>query len=83
MVINFLSKFHPVCLFGSEHLLVETTKISKHLKKSCLEIFGTFQEKLNTLPVEFFFNFYHMLQDMNLKIGTDNPLVLSYDNIKA
>ena len=36
-----------------------------------------------TLPVEFFLNFYRMLQDMNLKIGTDNPLVLSYDMIKA
>ena len=24
-----------------------------------------------------------MLQDMNLKLGTDNPLVLSYDVIKA
>ena len=36
-----------------------------------------------TLPVEFLLNFYRMLQDMNLKIGTDNPLVLSYDMIKA
>ena len=36
-----------------------------------------------TLPVEFLLNFYCMLQDMNLKIGTDNPLVLSYDMIKA
>ena len=31
-----------------------------------------------TLPVEFLLNFYCMLQDMNLKIGTDNPQVLSY-----
>ena len=36
-----------------------------------------------TLPVKFLLNFYCMLQDMNLKIGTDNPLVLSYDMIKA
>ena len=36
-----------------------------------------------TLPVDFLLNFYRMLQDMNLKIGTDNPLVLSYDVIKA
>ena len=36
-----------------------------------------------TLPVEFLLNFYRMLQDMKLKIDTDNPLVLSYDMIKA
>ena len=36
-----------------------------------------------TLPVEFLLNFYHMLQDMNLKIGTDNSLVLSCDEIKS
>ena len=36
-----------------------------------------------TLPVESLLNFYRMLQDMNLKNGTDNPLVLSYDMIKA
>ena len=36
-----------------------------------------------TLPVEFLLNFYRMLQDMNLKIGTENALVLSYDIIKA
>ena len=35
-----------------------------------------------TLPVEFFLNFYRMLQDMNLKFDTDNPLGLSYDMIK-
>ena len=26
------------------------------------------------LPVEFFLNFYCMLQDINLKIGRDNPV---------
>ena len=36
-----------------------------------------------TLPVEFLLNCYRMLQDINLKIGTDNPLVLSYDMFKA
>ena len=35
-----------------------------------------------TLPVDFLLNFYCMLQDMNLKIGPDNPLVLSYEMIK-
>ena len=35
------------------------------------------------LPVEFFSNFYTMVQDTSLKIGTDNPQVLSYDGIKA
>ena len=36
-----------------------------------------------TLLVEFLLNCYRMLQDINLKIGTDNPLVLSYDMFKA
>ena len=36
-----------------------------------------------TMPVEFFFNFYTMLQDISLKIGTDYPQVLSYDKIRA
>ena len=36
-----------------------------------------------TLPVEFFFNFYRILEDMNMKIGTDDPLVLTYDIIKG
>ena len=36
-----------------------------------------------TLPDEFLLNFYRMLEDMNLKIGTDIPLVLSCDEIKA
>ena len=45
--------------------------------------FTTYRVEQQTLPVEFLLNFYRMLQDMNLKIGTDNPLVLSYDMIKA
>ena len=36
-----------------------------------------------TLPVEFLFNFYRMLQDMNLKICPYNSLVLYYDMDKA
>ena len=36
-----------------------------------------------TLPVEFFLNFYTLLQDISLKIGSDNTQVLSYDKIKA
>ena len=35
------------------------------------------------LPVKFFLNIYSMLQDINLKIDTDNPQVLSYDYFKA
>ena len=35
------------------------------------------------LPVEFFLNIYSKLQDINLKIGTDNSQVLSYDYFKA
>ena len=35
------------------------------------------------LPVKFFLNIYSMLQDINLKIGTDNTQVLSYDYLKA
>ena len=43
----------------------------------------TYRMEQQTLPVDFLLNFYRMLQDMNLKIGTDNPLVLSYDMNKA
>ena len=35
------------------------------------------------LQVEFFLNIYSMLQDINLKIGTHNTQVLSYDYLKA
>ena len=35
------------------------------------------------MPVEFFLNIYSMLQDINLKIGTDNSQVLYYDYFKA
>ena len=35
------------------------------------------------LPVELFLNIYSMLQDINLKNGTDNSQVLSYDYSKA
>ena len=43
----------------------------------------TYRVEQQTLPVKFFLNFYRMLQDMNLKISTDNSLVLSYDMNKA
>ena len=35
------------------------------------------------LPVGFFVNFYSMDEDISLKIGIDDPYVLSYDKIKA
>ena len=43
--------------------------------------FRWYRVEHQTLPVEFFLNFYRMLQDMNLKIGTDYPLFLSCDEI--
>ena len=41
----------------------------------------TYRVEQQTLPVKFFLNFYRMLQDMNLKFGTDNPLVLSDETL--
>ena len=55
-----------------------------HVKQNLSELFKwLYRVEQQTLPVEFFLNFYHMLQDMNLKIDTDNYLVLSYEMIKA
>ena len=52
----------------------------------CVKLFKAYlryRVEHQTLPVEFFLNFYCILEDMNMKIGTDDPLVLTYDIIKG
>ena len=46
-------------------------------------LFEHYRVEKRILPVEFFTYFYSMVQDINLKIGMDDPQILSYNAIKA
>ena len=55
--------------------LWKTKTLQPSMQVRCLifheRIDDMYRVERQTLPVEFFLNFYRMLQDMNLKIGTD------------
>ena len=59
------------------------TRFRRNLWRNFGYRLGLYRVEHQTLPVEFFLNFYRILEEMNMKIGTDDPLVLSYDIIKG
>ena len=87
VVFNGTWEFHMDVVFnGTWEFFNKTSPSFCHwLKYSRGEIplARTYRVENRNLPVEIFVFFYSMFQDIDLKIGVDDPQILYYDTIKA
>ena len=71
------------CWYGPRDVTRSDRSWSSALNCNWKKLYIMYRVEQQTLPVEFLLNFYRMLQNMNLKMDTDNYLVLKAWNIDS